>query len=162
MKFPRTVRLDASDPRVFHRAAEPGEWALPGSFSFVGADPGRLDRKEQLAFRSGWLGLESFGRASLVEVAEIDESEFFRVVERLARHFVEHYGAPGLAEALPTAREEADYAQSLCAHKLHTLLALEREPGEQGIVERIRVVRPSRAREHAKIWEIVPDGDDDG
>lgn len=159
MRFPRTIRLDASDARVFHRAAEAGEPAIPGSFAFAEADPEGLDDKDKLAFRSGWLGLDSFGRASLVEVAEIEEADFFAAVERLARHFVEHYGAPGLVEALPVARAEADDARDLCGeHKLHAMLALERSLEEgRGLVERVRVVQPSRAREHARIWEVAPD-----
>lgn len=158
MRFPRTIRLDTSDAHVFRHPAEAGEWAVPGSFAFAGLDPEALDDKDKLAFRDGWLGLESFGRASLVEVADIDEAAFFQAVERLARHFVECYGAPSLAEALPAARDEADDARSLCeGHKVHTLLALERQPGEDGIVERMRVVRPQRADGHARIWEVVPD-----
>jgi hypothetical protein len=70
---------------------------------------------------------------------------------------VAHYGAPSLADALPAARAEADDAAALADHKLHSLLALERELGDQGLVERIRVVRPERAGDHAKIWRIVPD-----
>ncbi|MFQ6017030.1 MAG: DUF6505 family protein [Kiloniellaceae bacterium] len=162
MKFPRCIRLDASDLYVFHRAAEPGEWAVPGSFAFAGRDPAGFDNKEKLAFQSGWLGTESFGRASLVEVAEIEEAGFFQVVERLARHFVADYGAPDLAAALPPAREEADYAAGLCEHKMHSLLAIEREAAEGGIVERIRLIRPERAQDHARIWQIVPDDEDGG
>lgn len=157
MRFPRTIRLDTSDVYVFHRAAEPGEWAVPGGFAFLERDPAGFDNKEKLAFGTGWLGTVSFGRATFVEVAEIAESEFFQVVERLARHFVEHHGAPDLATALPVAREEADQAAQLADHKLHTLLALERAPGEAGLVERFRVIQPERARDHARIWEIVPE-----
>jgi hypothetical protein len=162
MRFPRVVRLDSSDLQVFETAAAPGEWAVPGSFAFLEIEPERLKGKEKLAFASGWLGLESFGRASLVEVAEIDEAGFASVIERLARHFVEHYGAPSLVEALPAARAEAEDAAALCDHKLHTLLAIEREPAAEasapgGVVERVRVVRPGRAVDHAKIWEIEPD-----
>ena len=162
MKFPRTIRLDTSDLHVFPLAADPGEWAVPGSFAFLGPDPEQFDTKERLAFRSGWLGTESFGRASLVEIAEIGEAEFFQVVERLARHFLDHHGAPDLAEALPAAREEADYAASLCEHGLHTLLAIEREHGEAGLVERYRVIRPDRAVDHARIWQILPDEEESG
>ena len=157
MKFPRCLRLDSSDLHVYRYAADPGEWAIPGSFAFANRDPAGFDNKERLAFRSGWLGTESFGRSSLVEVAEIDEAELHRVVERLARHFVEAYGAPDLAAALAVAREEADYAMSLCEPKLRSLLALEREATEAGTVERFRVITPERAQDHAKIWEIVPD-----
>lgn len=154
MRFLRTIRLDNSDLQVFPRAAAPGEWAVPGSFAFAEADPQALVGKEKQAFRNGWLGTESFGRATLVEVAEIDEAAFYRVVERLARHFVEVYGAPSLTAALPAAREEADYAQGLCDHKLHSLLAIERESGGAGVTERVRVIRPERAADHARIWEI--------
>jgi hypothetical protein len=159
MRFPRAIRLDSSDVHVFHRAAEPGEWAVPGGFAFLERDPAGFDNKEKLAFHSGWLGTASFGRATLVEVAEIAEAEFFQVVERLARHFVEHHGAPGLGAALPVAREEADQAAALCEHKLHTLLALERALGDDGLVERFRVIQPARALDHAKIWQIVPEAD---
>ncbi len=159
MKVPRCLRLDSSDLHVYRHAAEPGEWAIPGSFAFADRDPAGFDNKDRLAFRSGWLGTESFGRSSLVEVAEIDEAELHRVVERLARHFVETYGAPDLATALTVAREEADYAMSLCEPKVHNLLALEREATEAGIVERFRVIVPERAQDHARIWEIVPEDD---
>ena len=33
-KLLRTIRLDPSDAFVFTRAAEPGEWAVPGTFLF--------------------------------------------------------------------------------------------------------------------------------
>ncbi len=151
MKFPRVVHLDRSDYEVFAVAARAGELAVPGSFAFVGLDPDSLDRKARIAYRSGWLGAETFGRASLVEIVEIEEAAFFQLVERLARHFVDRHGAPDLGTALPAAREEADYAMSLCDHKTSTLLAIEREPGEAGIVERFRVIRPERASDHARI-----------
>jgi hypothetical protein len=161
MKFPRCVRLDPSDLNVYRLAAEPGEWAVPGGFAFADSDPGAFDNKDKIAFQSGWLGTESFGRASLVEIAEIEEAEFFRVIERLARHFVEAYGAPSLAAALPAARAEADEAAALSTHKLHSLLALEREMTDQGVVERFRVITPARAQDHARIWEIVPEDAED-
>jgi len=162
MKFPRVVRLDASDPRVFETAAAPGEPAVTGTFAFAGRDLSELDNKQQLAFSNGWLGTESFGRATFVEVGEVDEAEFAQVVERLARHFVDHYGAPSIAEALPVAREEADYAAGLCEHKIHTMLAIEREAAEEGVRERIKLIQPSRAEEHAKIWELGEDDDENG
>ncbi len=160
MKFPRCIRLDPSDLNIYRLAAEPGEWAVAGGFAFAEADPSAFDNKDKLAFESGWLGTESFGRASLVEVAEIAEAGFARVVERLAHHFVEAYGAPDLAAALPAARQEADDAAGLCDHKLHSLLALERDMTEAGVVERFRVIVPERAQDHAKIWEIVAEADD--
>ena len=162
MKFPCVIRLDGSDPRVYSRAAEPGEPAVTGTFAFADVDPDALDRPDQLAFSGGWLGTESFGRATFVEVAEIGEPAFYQVVERLARHFVAHYGAPSVTEALPVARAECDYAADLCEHPVHTLLAIERAPDAQGVHERIKVIQPSRAEEHTKIWQIDEDGDGDG
>jgi hypothetical protein len=160
-KFPRVVRLDSSDLHVFPHAAAPGEWAVPGSFAFSGASIAELEGKDRLSFAHGWLGTESFGYAALVEVAEMPEGDFLQVIERLAHHFVERHGAPSLGEALPVARQEADYAAGLCGHKVHQLLALEREDGPDGLVERVRLVRPERAGEHAKIWQIVADDADD-
>ncbi len=157
MKFPRSIRLDSSDLHVFDRTAEPGEWAVPGTFAFLERDPASFGNKEKIAFQSGWLGTGSFGWVSLVEVAEIDDSAFHDVVDRLAQHFVERYGAPNIAEAMPAARQEADYAASLCTHKNFTLLCLVRDFSEEGIVERFRVIKPDRAQDHARIWEIVTD-----
>lgn len=157
MKFPRTRRLDQSDTRVFEHAAEPGEWAVPGGFAFADCDAEALAPKARLAFAQGWLGTESFGFASLVEVAEIAPDEFERVIDRLARHFVERHGAPDVAAARPVAAEEARSAADLCDHKIHTLLALERLPGPDGVIERFRVIQPERVDEHARIWTIERD-----
>ena len=61
MKLLRTIRLDPSDGFVFAKAAEPGEWAVAGGFMFWDADPATLEGKERAAFRSGILGIGSFG-----------------------------------------------------------------------------------------------------
>ena len=161
-RLPRVLRLDQSDLHVFERAAEPGEWAIPGSFVFAHLDATRLEGKAQLAFKSAWLGLSSFGQATLVEVAEIGEEDFTAVQDRLARHIETAFDAPSFDHALAAARQELDDAAGLCAHKLGTLLALEREPSSEGFVERCRVIQPARATDHAKIWEIVEDDSQDG
>ncbi len=163
MKFPRCIRLDTSDLNIYARAAEPGEWLVPGGFAYADCDPDQLERKARLAFHSAWLGAESFGHSTLAEVAEIDPADFEQTIERLARHFVDSYGAPDLAAARPVARAEAEEAAELCQHKVHTLLAIERELTEKGVVERFRVIVPARAEDHAKVWEIVPEeAEDDG
>lgn len=161
-RLPRAVRLDQSDLHVFEHPCDVGEWAIPGSFTYAGLDPTHLEGKAQLAFKSAWLGLTSFGHTTLVEVAAISEADFFAAVERLARHIEAAYGAPSFGHALAAARQELDDAAGLCEHKVGTLLALEREPGAEGFVERFRVIEPARAGDHAKIWQIVEDDSADG
>ena len=80
MKFPRTIQLDGSDSHVYERLAVPGEWAVPASFAFLDIDPGEMTSKRRQAFGHGFLGTESFGWSTLVEVAEIDAVEYDAVV----------------------------------------------------------------------------------
>ena len=70
MKLLRTIRLDPSDTFVFERAAEPGEWAVPGGFAFATMDVARLEGKKRAAFRSGFLGIDSLGWSTLLQVVE--------------------------------------------------------------------------------------------
>ena len=53
-------------------------------------------------------------------------------------------------DGLPVAGDEAHYACTLCEHGLHTLLAIERDFGEDGIVESLKVIRPN-AGDHSKV-----------
>lgn len=159
MRFPRTIRLDASDEQVFAHAADAGEWAVSGAFAFADHDPEGLAGKERQAFRSGFLGTRSFGRSTLVAVAEIDFLDYEAVVEALARHLHAAYGAPDLAAARAAAREEAEFAANLCTQPLNTLLAVERSFGPDGIVERFRAVEPPRETPHARLWTIVDEGE---
>ncbi|MFN3984616.1 MAG: DUF6505 family protein [Rhodocyclaceae bacterium] len=171
MKFLRTARLDDSDEQVYAPAAAAGEPAVTGSFVFTFSDddPALLTGKVRQAFRSGFLGVGSFGWSTLVRVEEIDADEYQRAVDRLAHHLVEAYGAPTLAEALPFARQEMDYAASLCEAEPGTLLLIERHADADGIHEAFRQVRPSEPapvrqvadwRGHdgeIRIWDMFPD-----
>ena len=157
MKFPRTVQFDVSDKNTFPVAAEPKEWALTGTFAFTDSDPQQLSNKEQLAFRNGWLGINSFGHSTFVVVAEISPDQFETVVSRLAEHLFEHYGAPDMFAATKAARSEADYAADLCSHPLETILGIYREFTEEGIRERIRVISKHTDTMHTKIWTVVND-----
>ena len=161
MRFPRTIRLDASDEHVFERAAAPEEWAVSGAFAFADTPPETLRGKTAQAFARGFLGTQSFGWSTLVAVAEIKPFELEAVVAALAQHFVERYGAPSLAAARPAAEAEAAFASSLCAHKLNTLIAVERTFSPDGIVERFRTIEPLKSGSHARIWSIVADGESD-
>lgn len=142
-RLPRTIRLDPSDKVVFSHAAEPGEWAVPGTFLFWGRAPDSLSRKEAIAFRTGFLGVESFGHSTLVTVQDASPDERAALVEALARQLVAHLGAPSLDAARPAAEEEVTLAESLCAaHPLNTLVALHRRHEDSAIVEQFRTLKP--------------------
>lgn len=159
MLFPRAVRLDDSDERVFETAAAAGEWAVPGAFLFLDVDMSQASGKLREAFRHGFLGTESFGWSTLVQVEEMALAEYATVIERLAQHFVQRLNAPSIDAAREMAQEEAAFAVSICEHPRHTLLAVDRILGEEGIEENFRVVRPPSGLDHEKIrlWKIVED-----
>ncbi len=137
------MRLDDSDTQVFERAAEPGEWAIPGAFVFSSLPQGSsLSGKRRQAFSSGFLGLASFGWSTLVKIGEMPERDYETLTNSLALHFVARYGAPDVASALPVARQELEFARSLCDHPVDTLIAVERTLDEEGIREKFRVVSP--------------------
>lgn len=142
-RLPRTIRLDPSDKVVFAHAAEPGEWAVPGTFLFWGRTLDSLSRKEAIAFRTGFLGVESFGFSTLVTVQDARAEERAAMVEVLAAQLVTHLGAPSLDAARPAAEEEIALAESLCAaHPLNTLVALHRRFGDGAIIEQFRTLKP--------------------
>jgi hypothetical protein len=143
-RLPRTIRLDRSDSVVFAQAAEPGEWAVAGTFLFAGRDVAALSRKDRIAFRSGFVGLGALGFSTLVVVSEATEAERAAAVEALAGHLVSRFGAPDLATARPAAEEEIAYAAGLCeGHAVNTLIALHREQAPDGTIrERFRTLRP--------------------
>jgi hypothetical protein len=146
MRLARTLRFDQSDVNVFEQAAEPDEWAISGAFEFSNWTEAELTGKRRQAFANGWLGLETFGRATFVATAKIEEREVDEVVERLARHFVDAYGAPSLDAARPVAKEEVTFMLSLCEdHDPNTLLVVERELVAAGVNESFRAIKPQDA-----------------
>ncbi|MGH7002444.1 MAG: DUF6505 family protein [Alphaproteobacteria bacterium] len=152
MKMLRTIRFDATDETVFERAAAPDELAVAGAFLFADEPPEQRSGKRRQAFRNGFLGIESFGFATFVCIAEMAESEFGRAVDLLAYRFFAELGAPDLAVAREAATAEVEFAAGLCTHPINTVIAVEREQAEDGVRERFRVVRPPRERDHARIW----------
>ncbi|WP_395624197.1 DUF6505 family protein [Sphingomonas daechungensis] len=157
MKMPRCVRFDESDARVFPKAANPGEWAIPGGFVFADADPAALTQSQRQAFANGFLGLTSFGWSTLASVATISDVEFAVLATSLAEHLRDVYGAPDIAVAEAAAREELAYAASLCEHPVNTLLSLNRKIEGEHMVEQFRVVPSPGDRQHARIWELHSD-----
>ena len=142
MKLLRTIRLDPSDTFVFERAAEPGEWAVTGTFMFADADPAALQGKARTAFRAGFLGIASLGRSTLVQIVEAGDDDRRAAIDTLAKQLVTHLGAPGPAEATAAATEEFEFAASLCDHPLDTLIAMHRSHDGGEIRETFRTLRP--------------------
>lgn len=139
--LPRTLRLDPSDTVIFDRAAQPGEWAVPGAFEFWEEDPAGMAGKRRQAFRGGFLGLSSFGWSTLVEVAAASALEREVAVSALARHIRSRHGAPDDAAARAAALEEIGFAESLCdGHAAGTVLALSRSLEEGEVRERFRTL----------------------
>ena len=146
-KLARTIHFDQSDTQVFSRPAASGEWAIPGGFEFSNFSDGDLVGKARQAFSNGWLGLDSFGRATLVAVAMAEEAEIAAMTEALAAHFVAVYGAPSLEAAAQTAAAEIEFMGELCAdHAPNTILSVSRELTEAGVKEQFSAIRAADAQ----------------
>jgi len=141
MKLARAIHLDDSDRNVFFSPARTGEWCLSGGFEFSDWTEADLVGKARQAFANGWLGLETFGRATFVAVTPVSETEFASLAARLAQHFVDVYGAPSVAAARGVAEEELRYMAELCEeHAENTLLAVQRELTAEGVRESYRAI----------------------
>ena len=146
MRLARAVHLDESDTLVFAQPARTGEWCIPGGFAFSDWTEAQLEGKAKQAFSNGWLGVETFGRVSLVAIARIEAAEIDRLTDSLAGHFVSTYGAPNLEAARPVAREQIMDMVELCAdHDENTLLAVSRELTDAGVRETFRSIAAPEA-----------------
>lgn len=161
-RLPRVIRLDRSDTHIFDAPAAPGEIAVSGAFAFADATPEGLKGRDLIAFGQTFLGLESFGRATLVQVSAVTAEDVETATRALAEHFVARWGAPDIEAAWPVARDEIAFAAGLCAeHGPGQLLAVEREFGPDGVVERFRAVQRPNPMDHGRVWTLVPDETDD-
>ncbi|HTS41942.1 MAG TPA: DUF6505 family protein [Xanthobacteraceae bacterium] len=142
MKLIRTIRLDPSDTFIYERAAEAGEWAVSGAFVFADEDPEKLTGKTRAAFRGGFLGINSLGWSTLVQITEANEEERLTAINLLAKQLVAKFAAPSIAEAVAAAEEEFAFAESLCNHPLDTLIAVHRSHEGGEIREAFRTLRP--------------------
>ena len=162
MKLIRTIRLDPSDTFVFERAAEPGEWAVPGAFVFWDSDPAALKGKARAAFRAGFLGVASLGHSTLVQIVEASESDHAQVVDALAGQLVAHFGAPDLDAARVAAAEEVAFAASLCNHPPDTLIAMHRSHEDGETREAFRTLRPRGGPKPLRAFSFLEvDGEQD-
>ena len=159
MKLLKTFRADPSDTFVFDRAAAPGEWAISGALMFAHLDPGTLMGKDRAAFRSGFLGIDSFGWSTLARIVEAGEADRAAAVELLAARLVERFGAPDLAAARPAAEEEIAFSASLCDHPVMTLVALSRRLENDVTRESFRILQANMRRQPARVFTFlnVPD-----
>jgi hypothetical protein len=142
MKLLRTIRLDPSDTFIFQPVAEPGEWAVSGSFTFWDRDPTTLEGKTRTAFRSGFLGVQSLGWSTLVQIVEASADDRKQAVEQLARQLVEKFGAPDMNAAIGAAEDEIAFAESLATEDKDTLVAVHRRVEDGEIREAFRTLKP--------------------
>ena len=146
MKLARAVHLDESDMNVFYSPARTGEWCISGGFEFSDWTDADLVGKSRQAFSNGWLGLDTFGRVTFVAICQIQEQELETLAKQLARHFVDIYGAPDEAAALPAAREELEFMAELCEdHEENTMITVARELTDSGVRESFRVIEAQPA-----------------
>jgi hypothetical protein len=155
VKLLRTIRLDPSDTFVFERAAEPGEWAVPGGFVFFAADPDRLAGKARAAFRAGLLGVTSLGWSTLAQIVEATEEDRAHVIAALAEQLRERFGAPDLAAARAAAAEEVAFAASLCEHPPDTLIAVHRTCEDGAVRETFRTLRPRQGEKPLRAFAFM-------
>ena len=166
MKLLRTIALDPSDTFVFDVPAEPGDWAVSGAFRFCDRDPAVLTGKDRAAFRSGFLGVQSWGWSTLVQIVHATEDDRRTLRELLARQLVERFGAPDLEAARLAAEEEVAFVQSLCTHPISTLIAVHRAASNGEVRESFRRLQLKEGQGHGKAFsfmevedDIEPDGD---
>ncbi|WP_298837064.1 DUF6505 family protein [uncultured Roseobacter sp.] len=146
MKLARAIHFDDSDTRVFHSPARTGEWCISGGFEFSNWSEGDLVGKAKQAFTNGWMGVETFGRTSFVAVTQVEQNEIDALAQALAQHFVDIYGAPSAAAALPVATEELQQMIELCEDFApNTLLTVTRELTDAGVRESYGMIEPQDA-----------------
>lgn len=140
VRFPRVVSPQGKIPRLAGPQASPGEWAVTGAFRYAHRDPASLLGREATAFGSSWLGIGSFAPALQVETVPIAASDLDQVARMLAAYLLDAWEVPTPELAVELAREEIGFALALAEHPTGTILALRREFGEQGLMERARIV----------------------
>jgi hypothetical protein len=162
MKLIRTIRLDPSDTFVFERAAEPGEWAVPGAFVFWNTNAEKLEGKARSAFRSGFLGVESLGWSTLVQIVEANAVDRAALAERLAQQLVDNLGAPDIVAARAAAEDEVAFAESLCNHPADTLIAMHRSYEDGAVREAFRTLHPRGDRKPMRAFSFLEvEGDEE-
>src|SRR5262249_62023602 len=110
----------------------------------------------------GFLGLETLGWSTLVQVVEATEDDRAAEVETLARQLCDHFGAPNLEQARAAAVQEVAFAASLCDHPIDTLIALHRSAQDGEIREQFRILRPHRGPKPVRALSVLAVASDTG
>lgn len=160
VKLLRSIALDPSDTFAFDVPATPGEWAVSGAFRFCDQDPAQLSGKARAAFRSGFLGVQSWGWSTLAQIVPATEADCQVLIELLARQLLDRFGAPDLAIARTAAEEEVTFAQSLCAHPVSSLIAVHRSAGDGEVHEVFRKLQLREGQRHGKAFSFMEIEDD--
>lgn len=160
MKLLRTIALDPSDTFVFDLAAVPGEWAVSGAFRFCDQDPAKLSGKARAAFRSGFLGVQSWGWSTLAQIVPATEDDGEVLVDLLARQLVDLFGAPDAATARAAAEDEVAFVQSLCTHPISSLIAVHRAANDGEVRETFRRLQLRKGQGHGKAFSFMEVEDD--
>lgn len=161
MKLLRTIALDASDTFVFDVPAEAGEWAVSGAFRFCDHDPEKLSGKARAAFRSGFLGVQSWGWSTLAQIVPATEDDCRALIELVARQLVDRFGAPDVAIARTAAEEEVAFVRSLCMHPISSLLAVQRVASGGEVRESFRRLQLRGGQErHSRAFSFMEMEDD--
>ena len=146
MMLARAIHFDESDMNIFHSPARTGEWCISGGFEFSNWAEADLTGKARQAFANGWLGVETFGRVSVVAVTQVEPAEFEALKTALAQHFVDIYGAPSVQAASGVAEDELRHMAELCEDQApNTLLTVSRELTDAGVKESFRMIEPQDA-----------------
>jgi hypothetical protein len=162
VKLLRTIRLDPSDTFVFEKVAESGEWAVSGAFVFWDRDPTTLEGKARSAFRGGFLGADSLGWSTLVQIVEATDDDRAQLLDMLAQRLVAHFDAPDMDAARAAAEEEVAFAESLCSQPQDTLVAVHRTFEDGAVRETFRTLRPRAGQKPARAFSFLEvEGEDD-
>ncbi len=157
MKLLKTIRFDPSDTHVFEKAAEPDEWAIPGTFWFQALQKEDIAGKTKQAFSNGFLSIESYGFSTFTSVSDIAPIELDEVKQKLEDMLLAEFGAPDKKLANSAATGELEYAMNICSDvPINSIFAIKRDIEPDGnIREQFTLVEPKGEPLHTKVWEIV-------
>ena len=161
MKMLRSIALDPSDTFVFDVPAVSGEWAVSGAFRFCDQNSAKLSGKPRAAFRSGFLGVQSWGWSTLAQIVPATQDDCQGLIELLARQLVDRFGAPDIATARTAAEEEVAFVQSLCTHPIGSLVAVHRSAGDGEVRESFRRLRLRDGQGHSRAFSFMEVDDED-